>query len=485
VKKFENNKEDKKNLIGNVKTSFSGRKFKSGAYVTAVSAVVIVIVLIVNMLVSKMNLEMDLTTQNLYTLTEDTKNVIKGLSDDITIYFIAQTDNEAEEFKKVVEKYDALSDKISLVYKDPTLYPKFASQFVDDEIEQNSLIVVNNTTGVAKYVSSSNLWVQEINYQTYSFDTTGMDVEGQLTSAIQYVTSNDLPVMYVVEGHGEAAIGDYFKSAVGKMNISLDTISTLSSSSIPEDCNMLYINAPESDFSDAEATMIKDFLTAGGKAIITLDYNSAGLKNFLSILDYYGIQMINAIVMEGDISRHMAGNPVYIAPNLENNAITEKAVGNDIPVLLGACSGLAVSDTLRSTLTVEPILTTTDKAYAKNGIDFTTVEKEAGDIDGPFNLGITATDNYNGVTSQIVVFSTELAFDDDVAKYSNFDLLSGSVNALSGDSQTLSIPSKSFESAQVYPSGLQALEWSLVLIGLIPLAILITGIVVCYKRRKK
>ena len=47
-----------------------------------------------------------------------------------------------------------------------------------------------------------------INYQTYQYETTGFDGEGQVTSAISYVTTDSLPVMYTITGHEEATMTD-------------------------------------------------------------------------------------------------------------------------------------------------------------------------------------------------------------------------------------------------------------------------------------
>ncbi|HBI72355.1 MAG TPA: hypothetical protein DDY59_04110, partial [Lachnospiraceae bacterium] len=83
LKKNENRK---KNFIGSIKESFSGRKFRSGAYVTATSAVVIAIVIIINMIVSQLGLQADLTSKKLYTLSDETIDFVKDIKEDITIY---------------------------------------------------------------------------------------------------------------------------------------------------------------------------------------------------------------------------------------------------------------------------------------------------------------------------------------------------------------------------------------------------------------
>lgn len=44
-----------------------------------------------------------------------------------------------------------------------------------------------------------------MDYSTYSYSYS-FDGEGLITSAIAYVVSDDLPQLYVLEGHGEAEL---------------------------------------------------------------------------------------------------------------------------------------------------------------------------------------------------------------------------------------------------------------------------------------
>ncbi|MHB8128852.1 MAG: Gldg family protein [Mobilitalea sp.] len=480
------NNEDKKNVMQAVKASFSGRKFRSGAYVTLISTIVVIIVVVVNMLVSKMNIQIDLSTQDMYTLSTDTKEMINGLTDDVTIYYIIEPGNETTVYEEIAEKYDTLSDKITVENKDPVLYPTFASQYVEEEVAQNSFIVVNNANNRAKYIDGGDMLVQEMNYETYENETTGIDVEGKLTSAIQYVTATDLPVMYVVDGHGEMAIAESFTEAMEKMNIKLQTIQTYSQSIIPEDCDILYINAPESDLTEVEAAMIKEYLIAGGNAIVTLDAVAEDLPNFNSILEYFGIEKVNGIVMEGDTNMHLTNYPHFLAPTILSHEITEQAINNQIPVIMPVTAGLLISDTKRSSLIVEPILETSNSAYVKPGSSFTTYEKEDKDIDGPFYVGLAATDAYNGVTAKLVVYSTEAMFDVSTVSYGNAAILSGTIGFLStGDMELLSIPTKSVTPDFIYLTQQQAFSWGAVAVIFIPAFILIIGVMVSLRRRKR
>ncbi len=478
------NDEEKKSFLGNIKASFSGRKLKSGAYVSLISAVVVVILLVANMLVSSLKIEIDLSSQNMYTLTEDTKNLVKGLKDDITVYYMASTGSELDLFKKIITKYDNLSDKITVEYKDPILYPTFAKDYTDQEVSNNSVIVVNHTNGRSKYIPYNDMIVQEVDYQTYQTNTTGVDVEGELTSALQYVTTEDLPVMYVLEGHGETAPGALFKEIISKMNVKLETINTQTTESIPEDCRMLYINAPTLDFSDPEAKLIKDYLSKGGNVIATVNDKTNSLKNYKDIINYYGIEVEEGMIVEGNANNRISGNPILLIPNLGTSDVVTDARSSNIPVVMFQAMGLTQAETKRSTLQLEPIMTTSDAAYSKLNVK-TTVEKESGDIEGPFDLGILATDTYNGVASKLVVYSTLYAFDETALSYENASLLSGTVSQLAGEGKVLSIPTKTLGEENIYPTAKEVIIWVIVIIFLVPVGILATGITVTLKRRKK
>ena len=476
---------EKISIAGRIRASFAGRKFRSGAYVTLVSAIVIVIVFVVNMLISSLNIEFDISSKKMYTITQDTKDLVAGINDDITIYYIAQTGNELETFKKIIEKYDNLSKNINVVYKDPVLYPTFTSQYTDEDVTKNSIIVVNNANGKSKYIPYSDMIVQDFDYNTYKSNTTGIDVEGEVTSALQFVTSESAGKIYAVEGHGESEAGSVFKENINKMNLTIDTLKTITAEVIPDDCDILYINCPTSDFTDEEVQTIKDYLEAGGNVIATVDYMTNGLKNYCSILDYYGIEVVDGMVLEGDRNQYTSNNPTYILPKVKSHDITTKVQSSDVSVFLPQCSGLVNSDTIRSSLSFEPLLTSSDAAYSKVDLETNTIEKEAGDIDGPFNLGLLATDSYNNVESHMVVFASAYTFEDNLLGYGNGKLLNGVVGYFVGDTNTLSIPTKSLEADQIYTTSQQVALWVALIVIILPLALLGTGLFISLRRRKK
>lgn len=477
----------KKNIFTGIKASFSGRKLRSGAYVTAISLVVVVIVLVVNMLFSKINLQVDLSSQNMFTLSKDSKDLAKEIKDDVTIYYLVQSGSEDNTITNIVKQYETASKKIKLEYKDPVLYPTFAKNEygIEDEISNGSFIVVNNSSKKAKYVDNKDLFVTEFNQQTYQEQVTGSDVEGEITSAIQSVTTTKTSKMYIVEGHGETESGTSFAELVKKMNVTTEPLKTSTVKSIPKDCDILLINAPTSDFTDEETKMVKDFLIGGGKAIVTLNFSAETLKNFQTILEYYGVEMVKGVVFEGDTNMHQSQYPHYLFPDIKSDNITNAAISKKVPVIMPIASGLVTSDQKRGTVTITPLLTTSESSYSKVDTSSSTAEKEKNDINGPFNVALVSTDSFNGVTSGMVVFGSPYVFADGMETYANSSLLSGSIGYCIGNKNLLSIPTKSYASASISPTGSDVIIVGSTVIIIIPIIILVLGGVICYRRRRR
>lgn len=486
-KKNKENKE-KKAILHNIKNSFQSKKFKGGAYATVVSLVVIVLLLFINIFVSELDLKIDVSSEDLYSITDTTKEFLKNIEDDITVYYLAETGQEDETYTSIVEKYMKASKNLKLEYKDPTLYPKFASNYVEDTVNNNSILVVNHTKDRAKYIDNSELAVYEMDYNYYQSYISGIDVEGQLTKAISYVTTTNLPIVYQVEGHGETPLSTTLTSALVKTNVTLNSLDTLKLEEIPSDCSLLLINAPQTDYSNDEVELIKNYLMGGGDAIILVDYNVEGLTNFNSLLEYYGVSLVEGIVLEGNTNYYMGQYVNNLIPSVNNHDITSSIVSDKKSVVAPAAKGIATLDSKRSTITVEPLLTTSEDAYSKVNTESTTVVKEEGDIEGPFSLAVAITEVYNNITTNVLVYGSSYIIDESMTSYAsigNLDLFVNSIQYLADVEEAIYIPTKSVVQQYLSLTQAQVNLWSSIVIILIPVSILGVGGYVCIKRRKK
>lgn len=470
------------------------KNLKHGSYsmgaITIFIAIIVVLNLVLQEVPSKYR-EIDLSTQKLYSIGDQTKKVLKKLDKDVEIYYIAQSGSESSDIQKLLEKYEEGSDHIKVEQKDPAVNPKFVSQYTSDGVSNNSVIVVCGDKN--KVIDNNSLYETTVNYQTYSNEVTGFDGEGQITSAINYVTSDSMPVMYTLEGHDEATMSDTLKDTIQKANIDIQSLNLLTMDSVPDDADILFIFAPAKDISEDEASKIISYLENGGKALIVSNYSSEEMPNFASVLENYGVKTAGGIVLEGDTNHYISQNPSYLLPNIESNDITSSLSSGSRYILMPLAQGIVKSDNYRDSLEITDILTTSDGSYSKVNVeDMQTMEKESDDIDGPFAVGVSITENLDDEKeTQIVYYSSEALFNDQMntmVSGANYELISASVNWMcesEEDSNTISIASKSYDTSTLTIPAADASFWSIFVTAVVLVVILVIGGGIWMKRRKQ
>lgn len=470
------------------------KNLKHGSYSMGVITIFIAIIVVLNLVLQEVPSkyrEIDLSTQKLYSIGDQTKKVLKKLDKDVEIYYIAQSGSESSDIQKLLEKYEEGSDHIKVEQKDPAVNPKFVSQYTSDGVSNNSVIVVCGDKN--KVIDNNSLYETTVNYQTYSSEVTGFDGEGQITSAINYVTSDSMPVMYTLEGHDEATMSDTLKDTIQKANIDIQSLNLLTMDSVPDDADILFIFAPAKDISEDEASKIISYLENGGKALIVSNYSSEEMPNFASVLENYGVKTADGIVLEGDTNHYISQNPSYLLPNIESNDITSSLSSGSRYILMPLAQGIVKSDNYRDSLEITDILTTSDGSYSKVNVeDMQTMEKESDDIDGPFAVGVSITENLDDEKeTQIVYYSSEALFNDQMntmVSGANYELISASVNWMcesEEDSNTISIASKSYDTSTLTIPAADASFWSIFVTAVVPVVILVIGGGIWMKRRKQ
>ncbi len=455
--------------------------FKGGSYAIVLTCIVLALLVVVNLLAGALpaNLtKLDISSSKLYSITSNTKAVVNALEQDVTIYWIVQSGKEDDVIDNLLAKYESLSDHIEVVKRNPDVYPAFARQYTDETVSNNSLVVVSGEK--YRYVPYSDIYVSQGSAYSYSY-ATSFDGEGAITSAIDYVVSTQLPILYTLEGHGETALPDTFASQLEKENVETESLSLLNVDEIPEDAAALMIHAPASDISGEEAKMLSEYVKSGGKLLILAGPVADGeLTNLYGILSDYGVSAVQGIVSEGDRSHYAFQAPYVLLPDLGDSDITAPLAEKNYMAIVPIAAGLQISGDSAVSL-----LNTTDSAYSKiAGYQQTTYEKEDGDIDGPFSLGVDIQDHSSG---RIMFFTSSYLLDDMYNAYSsgaNNDMVMNALSALMGDRQAMSIRSKSLNYNYLTISESAASTIKLVMIGLVPLCYLAMGVVTVLEKRR-
>ena len=474
-----------KHVLDKLKSNADPRRqaLQGGGYSLVLTAVVLAIVIVCNLLVSALPTTLtkyDMSATKLYSITSNTKVVVNALEEDVTIYWVVQSGEEDDVIENLLGKYESLSDHIKVVKKNPDVYPTFTQQYTQESVSNNSLIVECGERN--RYIPYEDIYVTQADMYSYSYSAS-FDGEGAITSAIDYVVTENLPKVYILEGHGEAELPSSFSKQIEKENMETETLSLLTVDEIPQDADCLVIYGPTSDISTEERD-ISEYTQNGGKLLVMAGPTEDGtLTNLYTLLEEYGVKTVDGIVVEQDRDSYAFGYPYLLLPEMFSNDITDALVEENYYPIFPIAQGLTTSESTSSAVTA--LLTTSDTSYSKvDGFDLTTYDKEEGDVDGPFVLGVSIDTGNDG---QMVWFSSSKFLEDGYNTYSsgaNLDLTMNALADLIGEREAIAIRSKSLDYNYLTISDSVASLLKTLMIGVFPLVYLGMGIVVMVRRKQ-
>lgn len=485
-----------KNLIKN-KTIWNSKEMRFGGYSVIATSLLFCFLLILNLIFSSLNIKIDLTEEKFFSLSDKTLSIVQGIEDPINIYVLEETGAENKDFQDILNKYEKESDKISVIYKDPVLYPQFAQKYMDlttDGMEQSiptgSIIIENTVTGQFRTILYQELY--NIGFdQSYGPYIQSVAIEERVTGGIDYVTNGIERRVLVTEGHGEYTIPFTIFDQLEKENFIVENINLLTDELEPNPNDTLLIYSPHIDFQESERDKVLAFLEQGGKAVIFTDFNTPDMPNFDQILSTYGLQVEEGVVVEGSSDHMLSSSPNFILPEIADHDITSILLENKLPIVMPLAGGLSEMENKRNSVTLTPLLTSSNNSWLKADLDATTIEKEDGDQDGPIHLAYaiedTNTNTTEPITTKLMVISNTLFLDNsqfNVDSSGNIDFIMNGFLWLQGKDNSLQIGPKASASYFLPPlSGTTFLILAGVSLILIPLTIITWGIITWLKRR--
>lgn len=467
--------------------SVSVKHLRSGAYSVGLIILTTVVVIAANLLVRLSPAEyteFDVTKEKLYSLTEDSYSVMDGLQEDITIYVLSPESGMNLDVIETLNRYKEYSKHIQIEYVDISSNPSFAEQYTDAAVNARSLIVVSDKR--SKYIDINDLYQMELSYETYNYEMTGYDAEGQITSALNYVTMEDMPKVYLLEGHGERSLEEGFLSVLSKLNIEYETLNLLKTESVPADAKGLIVHAPETDFSADDTEKIRTYLNGGGDALFVYGYHSEMLPNYQSLLADYNVTMEKGMVVEQNMEYYYQ-NMLYLLPEVVYDEMTSSVYGEY--VFTPYAGGIVMDEEAEENGDVHYLLKTTEYAFARiNPDEVTDGEKTDGDIDGPFAIGAKATKQVEGGESTVVVYTsaemfTEMA--DAIVSGNNKKLFKDAMQGFSTVENNVSIPVKRYYEGILTVPARDFFIVGILMTLVLPMGLLVSGFAIWLLRRKQ
>lgn len=485
-------------MIQKRRWTISRNMISTSVFSTGMIAIVVALTVVVNLIASALPetyTQIDATSQKLYSITEDTEKYLDTLKDDVTLYVMVNKNSKDDNVDRTLQKYASASKHVKVKYVDPNVSPTFASKYTDNDVTSNSIIVV---CGDRSKVIDYNSDIYEYSYDSsYNYSVTGYDCEGQVTAAIQYVTSESTTNVYELTGHDESTLSGDFSEVFQKRFMNVGSLSLLTVDAIPEDCQAIFITAPQSDLSEDDLSKLSQYLGNGGKIYLSIDYSKWNdLTNFKKLLSDNNIETTESLLAETDRSYYYQ-SPFYLLPNVENTEVSSSVAGMT-QVFVPYSVGLTYTGEDDSNVT--SFMTTSDTTIAKAAANIAAVQSQAdatniasaqdGDTQGQYSLGIMVT-NENG--GELCVLGSAMMCTDSanqIVSGHNATLFNGIVNALvttddENSDNAVVIAAKDYTVSNLTVSANAMLVYGILWGIFMPIVLIIIGIIVWARRRKR
>lgn len=490
---------------------------KNGLLSTGMIALVVAIVVVFNIAVNQLPSgvrQFDISTSKIYEISDTTREYLDQLDKDVTITVVAADENIDYRLSHFLDLYTALSDHLTQDKVDPVAYPSALTEY---DCEENSVVVQCEETDQSYVIPMDDILVPDSYYLYYYNETvySEFDGDGQLTSAIDSVVSNASHKVYRVTNHNEADLGSEISALLTKNHFSVNDLSLLLDGGIPDDCEVLILNQPTKDLAKDELEMIQKYLKQGGQVSLILASEGFDHPNLDTLMKEYGLELAGGYA--GDTQRYYTSAQSYLTffPELNTDSEANTGLTAEDLALVNQALAMKQVDPERDTITVDAFLTTSEsglKVVSKDdytegkyvvGATASEVVGQKEDTDDGEETGEDAGDGdtsdadsseadaeeeeNNDIVSRLTVITANSLIDDNICgqfgdAICNLTVYMNTLTTAFDDTSTISIPSKSLQTATntVTSAGV----WSMLYLAVLPLAALIIGFVVWYRRRK-
>jgi ABC-type uncharacterized transport system involved in gliding motility auxiliary subunit len=451
------------------------RQTKFAAYATTYVLVVLAVVVVANILASRYNRSYDATSNKRYSLSDETKKLVDGLKQDVTITYFNQSSHFGQG-RDLLDEYSVLSSKVKVKYVDPDKEPEVARADGITTVPTVT-VTIGDRTEKASDVSE----------------------EGITGAFIRDIKNNTRTVCFVT-GSGEHQVDDdsrdglsQLKTLLGKDSYETQPIDLVTQASVPASCTAVVVAGPTHDYEQPEVDALKTFVENGGRAFFMLDPplkmgpTSIGDNAALAgVLGSWGVTPDKDLVLDLNPIGQIAG------------------LGPEEPLVTSYNTSQPIVAPMRGTATAFPITqsltiasngkTTVDQLFSSSSTSLATTNLSSPRVNpsdpsnkkGPLVLaaaGSYETGKENSQGRFVVIGSSIWASNRFVGFNGNKDLAANAINWLCSDEDLISIRPKPPEERGLTLTQAQMSMVRLVSQFVLPLIVIVAGIVVWWKRR--
>jgi len=362
---------------------FRRRNARYGAIASVSVLVVLGILIAVNYVSVKQNKRWDLTSNQQYSLSEQTVKLLRELKSPVK-FIVFEQDANTDAIRGRLNEYQYQSKQLTVEYIDPVKRPGPAKEY---EIQRLATIVVEH----------------EMRRERVEVPQGQPPAEQDLTSALVKVLNPTEKRVYFLAGHGEKDPTDTeqqtgYSAIVGALrqdNFQWEKLIIAQTNAIPENATVLVLSGPKTDLLEGEATLIRQYLSMrNGKLLVLLDppedfKKPASLPNVEGLIKEWGINATSSVVIDASGLTKIATVPVAAPPYPDHPVTSRFQLITMFPVARAVIPAMGAP----SDRTAQSFVQTAQRAWAE--ADLATLDPpdanlgpdpEKGDITGPVSL---------------------------------------------------------------------------------------------------
>ena len=263
-----------------LRTLLTLRSAKYGANTAVMIIIFITMIGVVSFFTTRYKVRWDLTKTGRYTLSIQSKKIVKSLKKDVTaIAFYRSDERTRQAMEDLLSEFSQISSKFSYQFIDPDKQPGAAAKY-----------------GVTAYRTT--LVRSGTNQQEVGFES-----EDKLINAIMKVIRDEIKSVYFLKGHGENDIADFqnvgykaVKESIEKENYQVKELLLPGAVEVPNDCALLIVSGPKKDPLPDELERLTSYINRGGSLLFMLDPGTT--PKLAEFLQGYGFRLGNDIIID-------------------------------------------------------------------------------------------------------------------------------------------------------------------------------------------
>lgn len=476
--------------VGTARDVMSGRTSRFVSLAVVYTLLFAAILVFANYIASKHDKRWDLTEQGVYSIAEQSRNIIANLRMPLTIVvFKVPSGPDQERVKDLLDLYKSANPS------------KFSYEIVDPQAKPHL---------VEKYgmKSGNPIYIEYGDKDPKAVTRISEFTEEGITNAILKLAKGQEKKVYYVQGHGEGDIKSnkpegyqQFATAVTDEHMLIEPLVLAQNNTVPNDAAAVILNAPRKPLLPQEKDMLIKYADDGGRLLITYDEQGSS-QDVKDIAAHFGVKIGNDVIVDM-VQRLFAGPALGVQPILNLNGthkILEKFSEADVAVF-GITSSVRVDEAnADAKKDCKELLKTGKNSWAETNLaalfdsSNPTASKDPDDIAGPVSVGVVCEKTiekakpeenaagFDKVSRVVIVGSADWFANANIRNYSASDLVLNMVNWLAGEEGGISIRPKQMR-ASAEP--IQKSLFINIFIGsyIIPELILLAGLLVWWRRR--